>query len=139
MIKAFIEEEGTSVVLESIASATTSSSTRIAYVECRAAISRAEREGRLDTRQAAQTVEDFDRSWPDLQVVEFTADIAKQAGDLTRAHRLRAGDAIHLASAAVLGEEDPGQITFGCWDARLWVAAKDLGYPMIPAAIPQLQ
>ncbi|MGI8425092.1 MAG: type II toxin-antitoxin system VapC family toxin, partial [Actinomycetota bacterium] len=116
MVKVFVNEAGRSLLLENIASADSLTSSRIAYVECRAAISRAERDSRLNSKEAAGAVENLNHRWPELQAVELDGHLTKQAGDLTRTQRLRAGDAIHLASAAVLVEKDTSEVTFACWD-----------------------
>ena len=45
-------------------------------------------------------------------------------------------DGIHLASAGRLAAGQPGNVTFGCWDLRLWRAARDEGLAMLPATEP---
>ena len=109
---------------------------RITYVECRAALSRAKRERRLQARGESMAVRNLDDRWLQLQVVELDEALTKNAGELTRAHPLRASDAIHLASADVMVEESRGEIVFACWDRRLWAAAEYSGFEVAPARSP---
>ena len=62
-----------------------------------------------------------------LVVVELNDGVMRHAGELVRAHRLRAADAVHLASA--LRFDAP--IRFACWDRKLATVAATLG--LIPA------
>ena len=52
------------------------------------------------------------------------------------AHALRAFDAIHLASALRLADDHPPAVTFACWDVRLWRAAHDEGFALLPRTEP---
>jgi predicted nucleic acid-binding protein len=104
-------------------------------VECRAALSRARREGRLQARGETIAARNLDDRWLQLQVVELDEAVTKQAGELTRAHPLRALDAIHLASADVLVEESREEVTFACWDRRLWEAAEASGFGVAPPGL----
>ena len=47
--------------------------------------------------------------------IELTERVARHAGELARAHALRGADAIHLASALALGDND---VIVAVWDAR---------------------
>ncbi|MBA2364889.1 MAG: type II toxin-antitoxin system VapC family toxin [Actinobacteria bacterium] len=136
LIKAFVPEEERDTVLELLTRATGVATSRIAYVECRAALSRAKREGRLRARGESLAARNLDDRWLHLQVVELDESLTKNAGELTRAHALRALDAIHLASADVIAEESREEVTFACWDRRLWEAAKDSGFMLAPSSSP---
>lgn len=105
-------------------------------MECRAALSRAKREGRLQARGESLAARNLDDRWVQLQVVELDEALTKNAGGLTRAHPLRALDAIHLASADVIAEESRDEVTFACWDRRLWEAAEDSGFSVAPSRSP---
>jgi predicted nucleic acid-binding protein len=109
---------------------------RVTYVECRAALSRARREGRLQARGESAAARNLDARWGELQVVELDEALTRNAGELTRARPLRALDAIHLASAEVIAEEARDEVTFVCWDRRLWEAAEDSGFGIAPSRSP---
>jgi len=65
--------------------------------------------------------------------VECDRSLVRVAGELTGAFALKASDAIHLASAqAFVQGSEP--VVFGCWDRRLWAAAQELGFEVVPAS-----
>lgn len=129
-------EKHRDVVLDLLARATIVATSRITYVECRAALSRARRDKRLQARNESTAVRNLDDRWLELQVVELDQILTKAAGGLTRLHPLRAADAIHLASADVLVEESRDEVLFACWDRRLWEAAESSGFVVSPATSP---
>jgi hypothetical protein len=47
-----------------------------------------------------------DNFWIDLERIGVTASIARSAGDLAEEHALRAYDAVHLASALSLADDE---------------------------------
>ena len=50
-----------------------------------------------------------------------TAQVERHAGQLARTHGLRGADAVHLASALVIGDPD---LVFAVWDERLHPEAR---------------
>ncbi len=136
LIKAFVPEDGRDYLLDLLGTASIVATSRISYVECRAALSRAKREGRLQARGESVATRNLDDRWLQLQVVELDEELTRNAGELTRRHPLRASDAIHLASADVIAEESREEVTFACWDRRLWQAATESGFGVAPARSP---
>ncbi len=124
------------MVLDLLAETAITATSRITYVECRAALSRARREGRLQARGESMAVRNLDERWLLLQIVELGEMLTREAGELTRAHPLRAADAVHLASADVIVEESREEVVFACWDRRLWEAAEGSGFKLAPTNIP---
>lgn len=104
-------------------------------MECHAALARGTRDQRLTRDQLAAAVAEVDRRWVDLSVVELDSAVAVHAGGLARDQGLRAADAIHLASALAV-EAEPREVTFACWDRRLWNAARALGFLLVPEIGP---
>lgn len=99
-------------------------SSRLLYVEVRAALAAADRARRR--RRANERVGEL------LDVVdflEFDEEVALAAADVAEVHRLRANDAIHLASA--LDVADP-ELVILAWDADLRRAARDAGLTTAP-------
>lgn len=123
-------------MLELLAAATILATSRITYVECRDALSRARREGRLLKKDESMAVRSLDERWPHLQIVEVDESLTRSAGELTRLYPLRAADAIHLASADVIAQESRHEVLFACWDRRLWDAARSSGFVVAPATSP---
>jgi predicted nucleic acid-binding protein len=135
-VKAFLEETGTEQVLELLQREPAATS-RLSYVECQAAFARAGRDGRLTRPQIGAAVKGLQERWAEFVVVEFNEVRMERAGTLAQEHSLRAGDAIHLASALRAAEEAPEQATVACWDARLWETASKLGFAMAPPTRPR--
>ncbi len=134
-MKAFLEEAGSDAVIGLLREATTRATSRHSFVECHAAFARGRREGRLSPAQASRAARGFDRRWADLVVVELDAVGAERAAELARSHPLRSADAIHLAAAHEL-VDDPAELTFACWDRRLWEAARTEGFLAAPSQAP---
>jgi len=105
-------------------------------VECHAAFARGMGEGRLTSGQASAASKTLDERWQDLLVVELDEALSRTAADLAQAHRLRAGDAIHLASAHAVAAEAPARTTLASWDAKLWDAATRVGFGVVPQSRP---
>jgi uncharacterized protein len=101
------------------------SSTELAYVEVRSALARAFRDGRLAraslTRARAELVLRLSMAY----LVAPTKSLIRTAGELAERHRLRAYDAVHLASALSLG--DP-EVVLATWDRELRRAAGEAGF-----------
>lgn len=69
-------------------------------------------------------------------IVQIDDALMREAGDVATASALRAAEAIHLASALRIVEGYPRESVFACWDARLWDAAAEVGFQMVPATRP---
>jgi uncharacterized protein len=103
---------------------------RVTYPEGRAALSAAMRVGRLVAREHARSKRDLDRAFASLTIVELDPSVAHAAGDVAERFRLRAYDAVHLASALVVNEGDTVVVT---WDRSLAAAASATGLGVAPA------
>lgn len=99
-------------------------STRLIYPEARAALAQAERMRRLTTTELGQAVEDLDSIALEISYLEITAGLAASAGDLAQTHGLRGYDAVHLASAALVNDEELVLVT---GDRELGAAARTIG------------
>ena len=89
---------------------------RIAYVEARAALaagSRSRRVAGTEQRAGRRALEGFFQA---MDLIEVTPDIVRAAGDLAEAHGLRGYDAVHLASSLTLDLDDTVLVT---WDREL--------------------
>lgn len=74
-------------------------------------------------------VGDFDRAWPEYDVIEIDGTLGSRAGDVAERYGLRAGDAIHLASALEIRDEATVVVA---WDSRLRAAAAAAGLAVFP-------
>lgn len=102
---------------------------RLTEVEVPSAIARRVRDGRVsesDRHAAMQAfLDDMDR-W---DVIELTSEVARRAVALLSVHPIRAGDAIHLASAVLARDSSRSIISrFVGYDARLLAAARLEGF-----------
>ncbi len=136
LVKVFVVEEGREVVVAALAQAGVVATSRLGYVEARAALARGAEDGRLTAADAARAARDLDQRWADLVIVELDAALAREAGELAGVYRLRAADAVHLASALLVAGADPGAMTFACFDRRLRQAARVVGLSVTPAGSP---
>jgi uncharacterized protein len=74
-------------------------SVRLIYPETRAALTQAERLGRLTARQLRDAVAEFDSLFEEIDLIEVDDALARRAGELAEVRRLRGYDAVHLAAA----------------------------------------
>jgi len=102
---------------------------RLVEPEVRAALAAAARAGRLRPAQHRSAVRRLHRILASVDAVELTPAVARSAGDLAERRRLRGADAVHLASALVLGRDDVVLATF---DVQLGHAARAEGLRVAP-------
>ena len=102
----------------------------LVYPEGRAALAAARRSGRLGKKDHARSLADFEDVVSDLSLIGVDEPLARSAGALAEEFKLRGHDAVHLATALALGEND---ITLVTWDRDLADAALEAGLPVAPA------
>jgi predicted nucleic acid-binding protein len=112
---------------------------QLARVEVPAALWRKQRMGELSAFDAALLVADFeadhfgtDEEPPRFAIVGVTAGVLDMAARLTRAHGLRAHDAVQLASARAVAAADPGCDTLAAFDGGLRTSAVVEGLSVLP-------
>lgn len=81
-------------------------SARLIYPEARAALAQARRLERLTARQLGASVRELDELYEQMDIVELDADLAHQSGELAEAHNLRGYDAVHLAAAHRIADDE---------------------------------
>jgi len=139
LAKAYLAELGSSDVIQMLAATTVAATSAVAYAELRALFARATREGRITAHELTTTIALLDERWARYSIVAVDDARLREAGALAERHprhALRALDTLHLASALRISAGEPAPITFACWDLRLWRAARDEGFTMLPAAEP---
>ena len=97
-------------------------------VEFASAIARREREGELQTNEVPELLAWLDgmaERWYEVQPCERIRLLARR---LLRVHTLRAADALQLAAAMEVAEDDPSSVGFVSFDSRLNVAASREGF-----------
>lgn len=96
----------------------------LAYPEGRAALAAAQRAARLSKAQHTRALTEFEDLRCDLISIGIDENLALRAGELAEDFELRGYDAVHLASALELGEENVVLVT---WDTDLQGAAERAG------------
>jgi uncharacterized protein len=127
LVKLYVAEDGSTLVRQAVADADRVATSGIAYVEARSALARRRREGGLLPLQHRRIVRVLDGDWGHYLRLDITEALIHQAAALAERHRLRAYDAIHLASASVLRGRLGTPVVFACWDATLEAAARREG------------
>ena len=94
---------------------------RLVYPEACAALARAVRMGRLAAAQRVAATAELDDLVEQIDFVETTADLARNAGRLAQQYGLRGYDAVHLAAGVAIADPD---VVFVTGDAGLADAAK---------------
>lgn len=123
LVKRYIEEEGSDLLVEAMDDARAMSMCRIGFVETVRAIA---------VGGNNRDVKKMESEWTSLDVVEVDQALAERAAELAVSRKLRSLDALHLAAALSLPDAD---LTLATWDARLHRAAEDEGLRTLPAAL----
>jgi predicted nucleic acid-binding protein len=123
LVKRYVEEEGSEVVLDAMDGADGWSMCRVGFVETVRAVAL------TGGRSAVKRVE---RDWLAIDVVEVDRALTEHAAKLALSADLRSLDALHLAAALVLPSED---LTVATWDTRLHRAARGHGLNTLPATL----
>jgi predicted nucleic acid-binding protein len=131
LVKAYVEEERSCQVLQSMKSASASASHSVAYVEARAAFARLLREQVLNESEWKILKGEFVADWENYLQIGTTQRLLERAGELAEAFTLRAYDSVHLAAAHSLHENSEEVVIFACYDRRLNQAAGLLGLHLL--------
>ena len=123
-VKLFVDEPGSEEAARIWSRAQLSVSSRLLYPEARAALTATARAGRVSREGLPALREELEGLWRDVVRIEVTAPLAARAGDLAEGHGLRGYDAVHLASALEIDDDDTVLVT---GDARLARTAHALG------------
>jgi uncharacterized protein len=123
LVKRYVKEVGSDSVIEAMSRAGVYKMCRIGFVETVRAVARG---GESDD------VEKMERDWTRVDVIEVDRALAEHAAKLAVHHRLRTLDALHLAAAMALADDDP---TFVTWDVDLHRAAREQGLRTLPAEL----
>ncbi len=131
LVKLVVEEPGSPLAAELWDASDAALASRLAYPEVRAALAAAARNHQLGAAELRQAEQAWDEFWAATRKVELTADVEQQAGQLARSHALRGADAVHLASALAIGDND---LVVAVWDRRLRAGALAAGLQVGPAS-----
>jgi uncharacterized protein len=124
LVKLLISEEGSELVERLWSSAYPGVSSILAYPEGCSALGAVYRAGRLRRPEYRRSLQAYDEVYDELVSVGVDSQVAQVAGRCASEFSLRAYDAVHLATALDLGEEE---LVFVTWDEDLRRAATSAG------------
>lgn len=130
VVPLLIEEVGTSRCEEHWSAADRLVSVRLLRVEAHAALAQATRQDRLTAQQLRSAVRALDTLIAQLDVLDIDDDLTRSAAEVAERHGLRAYDAVHLAAALAVDDEDLVLVT---GDHALASAAAAAGLPVAEA------
>jgi len=128
-LKLLLDEDGSEAAARLWADADDVHSCRLTYVEVRAALAAAGRDGRLEESTLSRARTELDGRWASLWISELDRTLAQAAGEVAEHYGLRTVDAIQLASALDLDAEG---LVLATWDRRLRAAAVAAGVAVAP-------
>jgi predicted nucleic acid-binding protein len=131
LVKLYVDEEGDTNVRTAADQADVVTTSALAYVEARSAFARRRREGALSSSEYRRVIHDLDEDWPRYLTIQVVESLIHEAARLAEAYRLRAYDAVHLASAATAHREIGHPIVFASWDGPLERAARREGLEVL--------
>ena len=125
-IKLVIDEIGSEQAEEIWKVSSTLGSSMVLYVESRAALAAANRQGRINDANLEKAKSILEGLHSQLYVVEVTSKLVKMAAELAEEFSLRGYDSVHLASAIFMKAD-----VFASSDESLCAAAQANGFHII--------
>jgi len=138
LVKRYVREPG-AVAVRRFLKADAGAASRLSEVEVASALVRRAREGAFTADERDRALASLTNDLATLIIVEVTPDIAASARILLLRHRLRAGDAVQLASCLYLQREMSQLLPFVAFDERLAEAAHQEGLSVVPASKPRIR
>ena len=132
-MKRYVREPG-AVAVRRLLKAAPAAASRLSEVEVASALVRRAREGAFSVAERDRALASLADDFAALIIVEFTPEITADARALLLRHRLRAGDAVQLASCLYLQREMNRPLPFVAFDDRLGEAARHEGLTVVPVS-----
>jgi predicted nucleic acid-binding protein len=126
LVKRYVREPGAGSVRR-LLRADSGAASRLSEVEVASALVRRAREGAFSVEERDRALASLVNDFAALIIVELTPEITVDARALLLRHRLRAGDAVQLASCLYLQREMGQSLPFVVFDDRLGEAARQEG------------
>jgi predicted nucleic acid-binding protein len=132
-VKRYVREPGATSVRR-LLKTDAGAASRLSEVEVASALVRRAREGAFTVAERDRALASLADDFATLIIVELTPAITADARALLLRHRLRAGDAVQLASCLYLQRETSQPLPFVVFDDRLAQAAGREGVTVVSAA-----
>ena len=131
LVKLVLREPGSALASALYNRADVAVTSRISDVEVRAALAAGQRAGLIDADTLEDAVASWERLWPSLAVVEVGDRVSRHAAELLASSTvpLRAGDAMHVASALALAHPET---VVAAWDEHVAGAAREQALIVVP-------
>ncbi len=129
-MKRYVREPG-AVSVRRLLEADPAAASRLSEVEVASALVRRARGGAFTVEERDRALASLADDFATLIIVEFTPEITADARALLLRHRLRAGDAVQLASCLYLQREMNQPLPFVAFDDRLADAARHEGLTVV--------
>jgi uncharacterized protein len=124
LVKLVVVEDGCDLAAKLWGSAYPAASSILAYPEGRAALAAARRLDRLGKKAHQEALTAFEEIFGELVAIGIDEGLAARAGEHAEDLELRGYDAVHLATALELGDEEVVLVT---WDRDLARAGERVG------------
>jgi hypothetical protein len=130
LVKRYVREPG-ALSVRRLLKAAPAAASRLSEVEVASALVRRAREGAFTVEERDRALASLAHDFATLIIVEFTLEITADARALLLRHRLRAGDAVQLASCLYLQREMKQPLPLVAFDDRLAEAARHEGLTVV--------
>jgi len=134
LVKLYVQGAGSAEVRQAIARADLVATSLVAYVEVRSAFARKHRTADIDDAALKRHKREFEEGWNRLDRLPVDATTIRRAGDLAEQYRLKAYDALHLATVDLMEVTLRSSVSFACFDDALNRAAARMGFALIRGA-----
>lgn len=132
-MKRYVREPG-AVSVRRWLKADPGAASRLSEVEVASALVRRAREGAFAAEERDRALASLGDDFAALIMVEVTPEVTARARVLLLRHRLRAADAVQLASCLYLQREMSQPLPFVAFDVRLAEAARHEGLTVVPGS-----
>lgn len=129
LVRLLIDDAGSDLVAELWDRADAVLTSRLTAPEIAAFLAQAMRNGLCSETEYERAQSLWSRYLPGLRWVEITSTVTDAAAELATRYQLRAGDAIHVASATLVG---PERLVILAWDEHVERAATAEGFRVVP-------
>jgi hypothetical protein len=129
-LKRYFREPGSGWMVRLFQSGVPLASSVLGYIEVASALARQQMPRKLDEEKLARLQQQLEEDWDDLAGFPLTDEVTHRALRLARGHKLRAADAVHLATALCVNETLGGtgnSLVLVSSDEELLSAARQMG------------
>jgi predicted nucleic acid-binding protein len=124
LVKRYVEEQGSDKIDALLRDTPTPVTSRLAYPEILAALTRRHRGGHIAVSAFERVKRQFRTDWESLAVIEMRVEVLRFVDRLIDKHALKGADSIHLSTALWLKENVREEVIVVASDAELLRSAR---------------